>query len=194
VGIEDKADMHEQAAVDHYEALQISPNADPDMIHRVYRLLAQRYHPDNQETGNAQRFREVAAAYAVLTDPEQRAKYDVRHQSQRQERWRLITEGTKAENDFQIEQATRLTVLEVLYTKRRSEPRAPSLLPVELEELTGRAREHLEFTIWFLVQKGFVQRGDSSGLTITAGGVEYLEQNYERTAGRRLLEAVTGAS
>lgn len=186
--------MHDQAAVDHYEALQISSNADPDMIHRVYRLLAQRYHPDNSETGNAQRFREVAAAYAVLSDPEQRAKYDVKYQSQRQERWRLLTEGTKVENDFQMEQATRLTVLEVLYTRRRAEPRNPMLLPVELEELTGRPREHLEFTIWFLVQKGFLQRGDSSGLTITAAGVEYLEQNYERTAERRLLVAATGAS
>jgi curved DNA-binding protein CbpA len=183
--------MHDQAVVDHYEALQISPNADPDMIHRVYRLLAQRYHPDNQETGNAQRFREVAAGYAVLSDPEHRAKYDVRHQSHKQDRWRLVTEGTKVENDFQMEQATRLTVLEVLYTRRRSEPRNPSLLPVELEELTGRPREHLEFTIWFLVQKGFLQRADNSGLTITAGGVEYLEQNYERTAARRMLKAGT---
>jgi curved DNA-binding protein len=33
--------------VDYYEFLQISPNADVDTIHRVYRFLAARFHPDN---------------------------------------------------------------------------------------------------------------------------------------------------
>ena len=42
---------------DYYELLQVSPTADPETIHRVYRLLAQRFHPDNSETGNASRFR-----------------------------------------------------------------------------------------------------------------------------------------
>ena len=53
--------MSEQ--VDYYELLQISPNAEPETIHRVYRLLAQRYHPDNRETGNAQKFRQLHDAY-----------------------------------------------------------------------------------------------------------------------------------
>jgi curved DNA-binding protein len=43
--------------IDHYETLQISPNADVDTIQRVFRMLAQRFHPDNAETGNADRFR-----------------------------------------------------------------------------------------------------------------------------------------
>lgn len=183
--------MHDKQAVDHYEVLQVSPNADPDMIQRIYRLLAQRHHPDNQETGNAERFREIANAYAVLSDPERRAQYDITHQAQRQERWRLVTAGTKVENEFQMEQATRLTVLEVLYTRRRVDPRNPSVLPIEFESLTGRPREHLEFTMWFLVQKGLLQRGDSSALTITAAGVEYLEQNYEAGLQRRLIAAST---
>ena len=58
---------------DFYEVLQISPNADPDTIHRVYRLLAQRFHPDNQETGDPARFRQITEAYQVLSDAEQRA-------------------------------------------------------------------------------------------------------------------------
>jgi hypothetical protein len=35
---------------DLYETLQVHRNADPDMIHRVFRILAGRYHPDNSET------------------------------------------------------------------------------------------------------------------------------------------------
>src|SRR3954469_9374983 len=87
-------------AVDYYEVLQISPNAEPDTVHRVYRLLAQRLHPDNHETGNASLFRQVTEAYQVVSDPEQRVRYDVIHAQQRQERWRLVSSNDRAENDF----------------------------------------------------------------------------------------------
>jgi curved DNA-binding protein CbpA len=43
-----------KAFTDCYENLQISPNADMEMIERVFRLLAKRYHPDNKQTGNAE--------------------------------------------------------------------------------------------------------------------------------------------
>ena len=42
----------ESELTDYYELLQISPNAEPETIHRVYRLLAQRFHPDNGQTGD----------------------------------------------------------------------------------------------------------------------------------------------
>jgi len=45
--------------VDHYEVLQISPNADVETIRRVYRMQAQRFHPDNLESGNAEAFRGI---------------------------------------------------------------------------------------------------------------------------------------
>jgi curved DNA-binding protein len=43
--------MPEEKNNDYYEVLQVSTSADPDTITRVYRLLAQRFHPDNQKTG-----------------------------------------------------------------------------------------------------------------------------------------------
>jgi curved DNA-binding protein len=172
---------------DYYEILQISTNAEPETIHRVYRLLAQRLHPDNAETGNDSRFRQLSEAYQVLSDPEQRAKYDVVHERQRQERWRLVATGAQAENDFGTEERVRLTVLEVLYTRRRVEPENVGLNPLNLEALTGRAREHLEFTLWYLIQKKYVSRTDNSLLMITADGVEYLERNYQESQQRRRL-------
>jgi DnaJ-class molecular chaperone len=72
--------MSEDRIVDYYETLQISPNADADLIARVYRLLAQRFHPDNAETGNAARFREVHQAFIVLSEPESRATYDATYE------------------------------------------------------------------------------------------------------------------
>ena len=177
-------------ALDYYEILQISPNAEPETVHRVFRLLAQRYHPDNAETGNEAQFRGLNDAYSVLSDPEQRARYDVIHTRLRQERWRLVASGAEAENNFDAERGIRLTVLEVLYTRRRLELDSPGLSPLDLEKLIGRAREHLEFTIWFLIQKKFITRSDGSILQITVDGVEYLENNYAANAQRRLGPAI----
>src|SRR6266545_5799535 len=171
---------------DYYELLQVSASAELETIHRVYRLLAQRYHPDNQETGNPSRFREISEAYRVLSDPEERARYDVQHQQHKHDRWRLVSTGADAENDFDLEQMVRMTVLEVLYTKRRMEPREPAIFALDLEEMTGRPREHLEFTIWYLGQKKFVTRDDQSRLTITADGVDYVEQHHGGSVKRRL--------
>src|ERR1700677_2792792 len=83
--------------VDFYEALEISPNADPDTIHRVYRILAQRFHTDNRETGSAERFRELTEAYKVLAEPETRASYDVAYQHARRLMWRIFDQPNAAQ-------------------------------------------------------------------------------------------------
>jgi hypothetical protein len=77
----------------------------------------------------------------------------------------------------------------VLYTRRRIEPDTPGLSPLDLETMIGRAREHLEFTIWYLAQKKFVTRSDNSLLVITAEGVEHLEKNYQDNLQRRRITA-----
>ena len=181
--------MSDASKQDYYEVLQISPNAEPDTIHRVYRLLAQRFHPDNNETGDADRFHQIHEAYTALSSPESRARYDVKYHQQRQDRWRLISTGAKSENDFELEQNARLTVLEALYTRRRMEPDKPTLLTSELESLSGRPREHLEFTIWYLVQRKWVSKDDQSRLQISADGVDYLETNYRENISQRRLQA-----
>src|SRR5215468_5167515 len=142
--------------VDYYEVLQKSPNADPDTVHRVYRLLAQRFHPDNQATGDAERFRELTEAYHVIGDPEQRAQYDVHRPERQHERAHLLSESLRAQNDLESEQLLRLTVLELLYAQRRTEPRSPGVFFGDLEGLIGRPREHLEFAMWYLTQRRFI--------------------------------------
>jgi curved DNA-binding protein CbpA len=171
--------------VDHYETLQISPNADADTIQRVFRLLAQRFHPDNKDSGDAERFRALHEAYSVLSVPEKRAQYDVHHQRLRQERWRFTAQA-KGSSDFDVEQQLRCTILEILYARRRAEPGNPSFSPYELAQLTGQPREHMEFTVWYLGQKKFVTRDDQSRLTITADGVDYVEQHHAAGMKRRL--------
>ncbi len=87
--------------VDHYEMLQVSRMADADTIRRVFHVLAQRYHPDNKETGSEKRFRQVVEANTVLSDPEKRAAYDVKLAAEDKTRFRIFdslqnTEGVQA--------------------------------------------------------------------------------------------------
>ena len=57
--------------------LGVSRDANAKAIKDAFRSLALKYHPDrNKEPGAAERFKEIAAAYAVLSDPKKRAQYD----------------------------------------------------------------------------------------------------------------------
>lgn len=166
--------------LDYYELLQVSVNADPETIHRIYRIMAQRFHPDNAATGDAERFRAITDAYQALSDPARRAEYDVHYGEQRRERSRLIAEMIRAQTDVEFEQLARMTILEALYARRRLEPRQPGVFDADLEDLVGRPREQLEFTLWYLGQKGLIDRADGSRLVITAEGVEYFELHCVR--------------
>lgn len=172
---------------DYYDVLQVSDSAETETINRVYRMLAQRYHPDNQETGNEARFREITEAYQILSHPEKRASYDATNQLRRKDRWRLVSAGAQSENDFEMEQVVRLTVLEALYTKRRIEPQNPGIYLLELEKMMGRPREHLEFTIWYLNQKKLINTDDAR-MYLTADGAEYLEEHYRNNQYRKRLQ------
>lgn len=64
---------------DYYEVLGITKDADQKAIKDAFRTLALKYHPDrNKEPGAEERFKEIAGAYAVLSDPKKRAEYDTR--------------------------------------------------------------------------------------------------------------------
>jgi molecular chaperone DnaJ len=62
---------------DYYEVLGIQKDADQKTIKDSFRKLALKYHPDrNKEPDAEERFKEIAEAYAVLSDPKKRAGYD----------------------------------------------------------------------------------------------------------------------
>ncbi len=65
-------------AKDYYAILGVAKNADEKAIKMAYRKLARKYHPDvNPNNSEAEaKFKEVGEAYAVLSDPEKRSKYD----------------------------------------------------------------------------------------------------------------------
>jgi hypothetical protein len=110
----------------------------------------------------------------------------VNYDGLRRERWRFAATAAPGENDFDREQQMRCITLEILYTQRRTDPGKPSKSNLDLAELTGVPREHLEFTLWYLVQRKLVLRDDQSNLTITADGVDYVEHAMGTKVRRRL--------
>ena len=167
---------HMKSEIDHYEVLQISPNADIETIHRVYRIMASRFHPDNPRTGNTETFLLLKGAYEVLVDPEKRAKYD---------QTRLIEDEAPLPifelQDFvyglQGEINRRLGVLALLYNRRRANQDHPGLSLLDLEKRMAFPREHLTFALWYLRSKGYVSQEDNSDCGITADGIDFIESH-----------------
>jgi curved DNA-binding protein len=65
------------SAEDFYSILGVARTATAEEIQRAYRKLARRWHPDvNRAPDASERFKQIAEAYQVLSDPEQRRRYD----------------------------------------------------------------------------------------------------------------------
>ncbi len=164
--------------VDYYEILEISPNANSDTIDRVFRHLARRYHPDNQDTGDSGRFDDVVQAHNVLRDPVQRAQYDIQHNQNSGLRWKLAEEASDykgIESDAEIQDK----VLSILYVKRRRDINDPGIGDVELERLLDLPRALMEFHLWYLKEKGWIGRTENGLFAITVNGVDRAQVKKE---------------
>jgi curved DNA-binding protein CbpA len=160
--------------IDYYEFLQISPNADADTIHRVFRFLAARLHPDNPESGDVEGFYQLKAAYDVLSNPTARADYDAKRNAEPDQE-NPFSEEVDFMDSIDGELNRRLAVLAVLYYRRRTTPHMPDVGLGEIESRMGFPRDYLDFTIWYLFKKGYVTKGDNAQLALTADGVDFIE-------------------
>jgi curved DNA-binding protein CbpA len=164
--------------VDFYELLQVSPNAEADTIQRVFRLLAQRFHPDNKESGNEQMFQQLLKAYQVLSDPERRAAFDALHRAHVKLTWEIFDQSA-ASQGLTDEKKKREGILGVLYRKRMQCASQPGMNVREIEDLTAIPREHQDFTLWYLKERGDIRVGDNGRFMITVQGVD----SYESISG-----------
>ncbi len=159
---------------DLYEILQVNPKATPDTIHRVYRILAQRHHPDNHETGDEDLFKRLTRAYQTLSEPGLRAAYDISREQSHRTRARLFT-SMETTLGKESERRKRAGVLNVLYARRVQEPINYTLTIFDFEDLLGVPRDHLEFTLWYLREHAYISRTDNNRFQITISGVDYAE-------------------
>ena len=167
---------HMKSDRDYYEVLQISRKADLETVHRVYRMMATRFHPDNPRTGNTETFLLLKRAYQVLSDPARRAQYDGTRLIEEQGPLPIF-ELKDFVDGLTGEVNRRLGVLSLLYNRRRASLDSPGLSVLDLEKRMGFPREHLNFTLWYLRAKGYVCRVDNSDYGITAEGIDFIESH-----------------
>jgi DnaJ domain len=179
---------------DLYDILQINREADQESVHRVFRMMATRFHPDNPETGDVEKFLRLQRAYEVLSNAGRRAEYDELRQA-RQDEPMPIFEIKDFVNGVEAEANRRLGVLSLVYNQRRTDPEHPGISLLDLEKRMGFPREYLCFTTWYLRAKDFVTLADNSDYAITALGTDFVEANAARSdlLSNLLLSGGTGA-
>ncbi len=171
---------------DHYQVLQVSRQADTDTIRRIFHILAQRYHPDNRETGNQEKFRQVVDAHAVLCDPETRAAHDVFLAGEDKGRYKIFDSLENTEG-VQAEIRKRQGILRLLYAKRLTDAHRPSMRAREFAEMLACPLEHLEFALWMLREQHLIIRADNNYFEITWQGVQAFEAEQGGYAKKSLI-------
>jgi curved DNA-binding protein CbpA len=155
--------------------------------------LAKKYHPDNQTTGNSEKFTLISNAYKVLSDLNRRTAFDVKYEEYCNRRFKMVDEVPSSDG-FENDQHIRNTILSILYIEKRQDPLNSGVGLWRLEQIIGWPETILEFHVWYLKEKGWIQRTDMGGYAITAGGVDVIEEK-ELTLGKdRLLPQFTDSS
>jgi curved DNA-binding protein len=178
--------MTDSTFLDCYAVLQLSPSADLETVERVYRLLAKRYHPDNADSGDAEKFREVHSAYEILSDSERRAEFDRCYEANRRTRSSIFDQSTATAGQSSDRRIFR-GVLSLLFDQRRKNPVAGGLGSVDLERLLGIPCEELEFPTWYLKRKGWIEVLDSGQFAITVDGIDTIVSEVGTFSEDRLI-------
>lgn len=180
--------MRADEFVDYYELLQLSPNADAETVERIFRHFAKKFHPDNAEHADSERFQQIVEAHQTLVDPVARAGYDARYQDYWNRKWRLAAEASDR-STLENDNVTRERLLSLLYVQRRRNMKSPGLGEYEMARLLSTPPELVEFHLWYLKAKGWVERLETGHLAITALGVDEAERNRRLLRSDRLIEA-----
>jgi len=159
---------------DHYAVLDIDPKADSDEIQAAYAKLAQRYHPNNSATGDAEKFEAVNLAYEVLSDAELRSGFD-KIKGVGQDQGAPKFTGVDFFEALGREALLRVALLCVLYDRRKLKPLAPSISVRHLETILDSTSDELTSVLWYLKQRNLVRSDDKSSLHITVDGMDFLE-------------------
>ena len=166
------------------------------IIRYAYRFLAAQYHPDNGETGDADRFRIITDAWKTLSDDGKRAAYDMSLGAQEQTKGVQQHKAQPKVNEFgrdalpnipktgiswnEIE--LRLAILQILLAARKKKPATGGASGKMLMDcLQIDSIIQIEFALWYLREKQFIETGERVFM-ITGKGLDYLTDQLAKTA------------
>ena len=179
--------MNGSSFIDYYDLMQISPNADVETIQHVFRYLAKKWHPDYRK-GDPEQFKLLVEGHKILTNTERRAAYDLRYEGFWENKWNLAAEASDGQaitDDSEV----RASLLSLYYVQRRSKMNDPGLGEMEVARLMRIPVHLIEFHIWYLKEKGWIQRLENGQFALTALGVDEVEKSRLRLNSDRLLPA-----
>ncbi len=163
--------------MNYYEILGVTPEASTDEIKKAYRKLAKQYHPDTNKDSNAEeKFKELSEAYSVLSDSEQRARYD-RGPAPINPGASPFFDPMAVFNQMRGQQSTRV-----------EDPPLPSLnlrLPLTLEEFHMGVTKRIRFTRLVPCEhcEGTGSTNKSSSSCITCGGTGVMTNHQQSPMG-----------
>lgn len=186
--------------IDLYELLQVDRDAHPTIIRYAYRFLAAMYHPDNSETGDAEKFRIITEAWRTLSDEGKRAAYDMSLGAKEQkaaaaagaapgqapsstpsgfgkDSMPKIPKTGLSYNEIEL----RLAILQILLAARKRKPQTGgATAKIVMDILAMDNVQEVEFAIWYLREKGYIEMGDRLFM-ISVTGVDYIVEQLSKT-------------
>jgi curved DNA-binding protein CbpA len=164
------------------------------IIRYAYRFLAAMYHPDNGETGNAEKFRVITEAWKTLSDDGKRQAYDLSLNMKEQAKGQAAHKPQPKINEFgkdalphipktgltwnEIE--LRVAILQIMLVARKKKPRDGGVSMSMIMEILGVTVVETEFAMWYLREKGFIETGERVFM-ITGLGLDYLVDQLGKT-------------
>lgn len=176
---------HAPPFVDYYQLLACSPEDSLQTIENAFQQLASEFNPDTASPETKQRLSTLIQGYQVLRDPQRRREFDREYKSRRlppetapsehHSRGRLQPDPEAVSSTIN-DTEDRKRILEVLCARRRTNMKSPGLPLSTVVDLSGCDEQAIEFHLWYFMQKGWVQREESGVLSITATGVDRIDE------------------
>ncbi len=183
--------------LNYYELLQVDRDAHPTIIRYAYRFLAAMYHPDNSESGNAEKFRIITEAWRTLSDDGKRAAYDMSLGAKQSLAPAAgpTPGGSGATSDnfgkhslpkipktgisFD-EVELRLAILQILLSQRKKKPLSGgATAKMIMDILDINDIPLVEFAFWYLREKGLVEMGERVFM-ISVRGVDFIVDHLSK--------------
>ena len=120
-----------------------------------------------------------------------RAAYDAKHGENKNLIWKALSEK-KPSNVYGTVKHIRKSILSVLYVERRQKVADSGIGVWHLEKLLGWPEKVLDFHIWYLKEKRWIERTETGGFAITANGVDAVEEDGLILRKDRLIERSAG--